>query len=92
MRCSTSSHPDWPFFRTRKETPSKYEAYVDPRQSGLKCVIRTRVSTCTIRNSRHYFVNDLKLGGQAKGAVALAPDITHYRNLTITAVRGGDAR
>ena len=24
-----SSYPDWLFFRTRKETPSKYEAYVD---------------------------------------------------------------
>src|SRR2546426_7272907 len=24
-----SSNPDWPFVRTRKETPSKYEAYVD---------------------------------------------------------------
>src|SRR5262249_35728307 len=23
------SHPDWPWFRLRKETPSKYEAYVD---------------------------------------------------------------
>src|SRR5438128_2372677 len=23
------SHPEWPWFRLRKETPSKYEAYVD---------------------------------------------------------------
>ena len=23
------SHPDWPWFRLRKETPSKYESYVD---------------------------------------------------------------
>src|SRR5687768_4961115 len=23
------SHPDWPFFRLRKEAPSKYESYVD---------------------------------------------------------------
>src|SRR5688572_19699875 len=23
------SHPDWPWFRLRRETPSKYEAYVD---------------------------------------------------------------
>ena len=23
------SHPDWPWFRLRKETPAKYEAYVD---------------------------------------------------------------
>jgi hypothetical protein len=32
-------------------------------------------------------VNDLKLGAQAKGAVALSPgvnSISHFRNLTIT--------
>jgi hypothetical protein len=28
------SHPDWPWFRLRKESPSKYEPYVDLR-SGV---------------------------------------------------------
>ena len=40
-------------------------------------------------------VNDLKLGGHAKGAVALAPGvnaITHFRNLRITPAPEGDAR
>jgi hypothetical protein len=40
-------------------------------------------------------VNDLKMGGQAKGAVALTPgvnSIAHFRNLTVTAAPAGDAR
>jgi hypothetical protein len=40
-------------------------------------------------------VNDLKMGGQAKGAIALLPgpnSIAYFRNLTITPAPGGDAR
>jgi hypothetical protein len=44
-----ASNPDWPFSRTRKETPSKYEAYVDM----LPSVVRMRGSMCTIRSSLH---------------------------------------
>lgn len=95
-----SSHPDWPFFRTRKETPSKYEAYVDLVPS-VWTTVRIEVRDSHARLYVHdqeqptLIVNDLKLGGQAKGAVALAPginSITHYRNLTVTPARGGDAR
>jgi hypothetical protein len=87
-----SSHPDWPFFRTRKETPSKYETYVD-LVPGAWTKIRIEVRDAQARLYVHdqkqptLIVNDLKMGGQAKGAVALAPgtnSITHFRNLTIT--------
>jgi hypothetical protein len=87
-----SSHPDWPFFRTRKETPSKYETYVD-LVAGAWTKVRIEVRDAQARLYVHdqkqptLIVNDLKLGGQVKGAVALAPGvnaITHFRNLTIT--------
>jgi hypothetical protein len=95
-----SSHPDWPFFRTRKETPSKYEAYVD-LVPNVWTTVRIEVRGAHARFYVHdqeqptLIVNDLKLGGQAKGAVALSPgvnSIAHFRNLTITPARGGDAR
>jgi hypothetical protein len=95
-----SSHPDWPFFRTRKETPSKYEAYVD-LVPGVWTKVRIEVRDAQARLYVHdqeqptLIVNDLKMGGQAKGAVALSPgpnSIAHFRNLTITPAPGGDAR
>jgi hypothetical protein len=36
------SHPDWPWFRLRKESPSKYEPYVDLR-SGVWTRIKIEV-------------------------------------------------
>jgi hypothetical protein len=87
-----SSHPDWPFFRTRKETPSKYEAYVD-LVPNVWTKIRIEVRGSHARLYVHdqeqptLIVNDLKLGSQATGAVALSPgvnSISHFRNLTIT--------
>jgi hypothetical protein len=95
-----SSHPDWPFFRTRKETPSRYEAYVD-LVAGVWTKVRIEVRDAHARLYVHgqkqptLIVNDLKMGGQAKGAVALTPgvnSISHFRNLTITPAPGGDGR
>ena len=95
-----SSHPDWPFFRTRKETPSKYEAYVD-LVAGAWTKVRLEVRGAHARLYVHdqkqptLIVNDLKMGAEAKGAVALSPgtnSIAHFRNLTITPAPGGDAR
>ena len=40
-------------------------------------------------------VNDLKMGGQARGAVALSPgvnSVAHFRNLTITPADRADTR
>jgi hypothetical protein len=94
-----SSHPDWPFFRTRKETPSKYEAYVDALP-GVWTKVRIEVRGAHARLYVHdqeqptLIVNDLKMGGAAKGAVALTPgpnSIVYFRNVTVTPTSGGDA-
>lgn len=87
-----SSEPDWPFFRTRKETPSKYEAYVDlVPNAWTKVRIEVRGSHARLyvhdQEQPTLIVNDLKLGAGIKGAVALSPgvnSISHFRNLTIT--------
>jgi hypothetical protein len=87
-----TSHPDWPWFRLRKETPARYESYVD-LVPGAWTKVRIEVRGTQARLFVHgqqqptLIVNDLKLGGQAKGAIALSPGVnavTHFRNLTIT--------
>ena len=86
-----ASSPDWPWFRLRKETPSKYEAYVD-LVTGAWTKIKIEVRGDRARLYVHgqeqptLIVNDVKTGAQAKGAVALSPGpgtIAHFRNLTI---------
>lgn len=94
-----SSHPDWPFFRTRKETPSRYEAYVDLIPNAwtrIRIEVRDSYARLYVHDQEQptLIVNDLKMGGQAKGAVALSPgvnSISHFRNLRITPA-GNDAR
>jgi len=85
------SQPDWPWFRLRKESPSKYESYVD-----LLPGVWTKVKI-DVRGERARFyvhgqeqptliVNDLRTGEQGKGAIALWLDlgtVAHFRNLTV---------
>jgi hypothetical protein len=87
------SHPAWPWFRLRKETPSRYEAYVD-LVPGAWTKVRIEVRGEQARLYVHgqeqptLIVNDVKSGAQGKGAVALwiGPGTTaHFRNLTVTA-------
>ena len=69
------SPPDWPWFRLRKEFPSRYETYVD-----LEPAVWTRVKLDVRRDKLRLYVtgveqptlivNDLKLGESA-GALAL---------------------
>lgn len=94
MQCHTRdriSHPDWPWFRLRKETPSRYEAYVDLLPDTWTR-IRIEVSGERARLYVHdqkqptLIVNDVKSGAHAKGGVALwieAGTVAHFRNLTI---------
>jgi hypothetical protein len=86
------SHPDWPWFRLRKETPEKYEAYVDLLPATWTKV-RIEVSGASARLYVHdqpqptLIVNDLKTGATTTGGVALWIDVgteAHFRNLTIT--------
>jgi hypothetical protein len=86
------SHPDWPWFRLRKEFPSKYESYVD-LMPGTWTKIRIEVHGDQARLYVHdmkqptLIVGDVKTGAQAKGAVALWIDtdtIAHFRNLVVS--------
>lgn len=95
-----ASSPDWPFSRTRKETPFKYETYVDlvPNVwTKVKIEVRGAQARLYVHGQEQptLIVNDLKLGAQAKGAVALSAgvnSVSHFRNLTITPAPAGGAR
>jgi hypothetical protein len=95
-----SSHPDWTFDRLRKEAPSKYEVYVDLVPGAwTKVKIEVRGSTARLyvhgQQQPALIVNDLKLGGRAKGGIALTLDVetvAHFRDLTITPVKTGDGQ
>lgn len=85
------SHPDWPWFRLRKETPSKYESYVDV-QPDVWTTIRIEVRGDHARLFVHgqeqptLIVSDVKSGATATGGVALWIDrgtIAHFRELTV---------
>ena len=86
------SHPDWPWNRLRKETPGKYESYVD-LVTGAWTKIKIEVHGTTARLYVHdaqqptLVVNDVKSGASAKGGVALwvgSETVAHFRNLTVT--------
>ena len=86
------AHPDWPWFRLRKETPSRYEAYVDlvPGEwTKVRIEVRSERARLYINGNPQptLIVNDVKSGASGKGAVALWLDtgtIAHFRNLTIS--------
>jgi hypothetical protein len=86
------SHPDWTWSRFRKETPEKYESYVDlvPGEwTKIKIDVRGPQARLFVHDQPQptLIVNDLKTGANAKGAVALWLDIgtvAHFRNLTVT--------
>jgi len=86
------SHPDWPWFRLRRETPSRYESYVD-LVPNTWTKIRIEVHGTQARLFVHdqpqpvLVVNDVKTGATAKGAVALwigPGTIAYFRNLSVT--------
>ena len=85
------AHPDWPWFRLRRETPSKYESYVD-LQPGVWTRIRIEVRGDRARLYVHgqeqptLVINDVKTGASAKGSVALwigPGTVAHFRSLTV---------
>jgi hypothetical protein len=94
------SHPEWPWFRLRKETPSKYESYVD-LVPGQWTKIRIEVDGERARLYVHgneqptLIVNDVKSGADASGGVALWLEpgtVAHFRNLTVTPRNVDDTR
>ena len=86
------SHPAWTWSRLRKETPSKYESYVDlvPGEwTKVKIDVRGRVARLYVHDNPQptLIVNDVKTGANGKGAIALwldAGTVAHFRNLTVT--------
>lgn len=91
------SHPDWPWSRLRKETPSKYESYVD-LMPGVWTKVKIEVRGDRARLYVHgqeqpaLIVNDVKSGAHAKGAVALwvgLGTVAHFRNLTVKLASDG---
>ena len=86
------SHPAWPWQRLRKETPEKYEAYVDlvPGEwTKVKIEVRGEQARLYVHDQPQptLIVNDVKSGAQGSGAIALwvgPGTIAHFRNLTIT--------
>lgn len=90
------SHPDWPWFRLRRETPGKYESYVD-LVPGAWTKIRIEVDGTRARLFVHgsgqptLLINDVKSAAGAKGAVALwigPGTVAHFRNLTVRPADG----
>jgi hypothetical protein len=85
------SHPDWPWFRLRKETPSRYESYVDLMPgvwTKVKIDVRGERARLYVHDQEQptLVVNDLKTGVQGRGAVALWLDrgtVAHFRNLRV---------
>jgi hypothetical protein len=85
------SHPDWPWFRLRKESPSKYESYVDLMPgvwTQLKIDVRGERARLYVHGQEQptLIVNDLKTGAQGKGAVALlggSATVAHFRSLRV---------
>jgi hypothetical protein len=85
------SHPDWPWYRLREETPAKYESYVDvvPGEwTRIKIEVRGNQARLYVHDNKQptLIVNDVKSGARRKGAVALwlgPGTIAHFRNLTV---------
>lgn len=85
------SHPEWPWFRLRKESPSKYEAYVDLQPdvwTKVKIDVRGDRARLFVHDQEHptLIVNDVKSGTAGKGGVALWIDtgtVAHFRNLSV---------
>jgi hypothetical protein len=85
------SHPDWPWFRLREETPSRYESYVD-LEPGTWTKVRIEVNGDKARLYVHgneqpaLIVNDLKTGVDGEGAIALwigPGTVAHFRELKV---------
>ncbi len=86
------SHPEWPWYRFRSETPSKYETYVDiqpARWIHVKIVVDGEKARLYVdgREQPTLIINDVKSGADARGRVALwfeGSTIAHFANLKIT--------
>jgi hypothetical protein len=90
------SHPEWTWSRLRKETPSRYESYVDLMPNAWTR-IKIEVDGVRARLFVHdqpqpaLIVNDLKTGAQGKGGVGLwvgSGTVAHFRNVKVQPAGG----
>jgi hypothetical protein len=87
------SLPEWPWSRLRKETPSKYEAYVDlvpGTWTKIKIEVRGEQARLYVHGNEQptLIVKDVKSGANGHGGVALWLEpgtVAHFRNLTVEA-------
>jgi hypothetical protein len=86
-----TSEPDWPWFRTRKETPGLYETYADMAAGEwvhLKIVVRGLDAQIHVGGATQptMLVKGLKLGDVSGGvALFVGPGTDGYfKNLSIT--------
>jgi len=85
------SLPEWPWSRLRKETPSKYEAYVDlvpGAWTKIKVEVRGEQARLYVHDNEQptLIVKDVKSGVDGHGGVALWLEpgtVAHFRNLTV---------
>jgi hypothetical protein len=85
------SLPEWPWNRLRKETPGKYEAYVDlvpGTWTKIKIEVRGEQARLYVHDNEQptLIVNDVKSGADGHGRVALWLEpgtVAHFRNLTV---------
>ena len=85
------SNPAWPWPRLRKESPEKYEAYVDlvPGEwTKIRIEVRGEQARLYVHDQPQptLIVSDVKSGAKGSGAVALwvgPGTIAHFRNLTV---------
>lgn len=86
------SHPGWPWQRLRKETPEKYEAYVDLVPgvwTKVKIEVRGEQARLFVHDQPQptLVINDVKSGAKGSGAIALwvgPGTIAHFRNVRVT--------
>ena len=74
------SFPDFPFSRTRKETPGKYESYADMALNEwikIKITVKDTKAQLFINDAAQpsLIVNDLKHGADSSGAIGLWVDV-----------------
>jgi hypothetical protein len=86
------AHPDWPWFRLRQESPSRYESYADlvpGAWTKIKIEVRGDRARLFVHDNPQpvLIVNDVKSGASGRGGVALwlgPGTVAHFRNVVVT--------
>ena len=94
------AQPEWPWMRLRKETPSRYEAYVDlvpEAWTKIKIEVKGDKARLYVHDQEQptLVVNDVKSGALGSGAVALwlgPGTIAHFRDLRVTSLPANSGR